>query len=33
MENYTIEAGEEAGYADGGFDVLAETRKYNFTKI
>ena len=21
-ENYTIEAGEEAGYADGGFDVL-----------
>jgi len=22
MENYTIEAGEEAGYADGGFDVL-----------
>jgi len=22
MENYTIDAGEEAGYADGGFDVL-----------
>ncbi len=22
MENYTIEAGEEAGYSDGGFDVL-----------
>ena len=22
MENYTIEAGEKAGYADGGFDVL-----------